>query len=504
MSTYDAIIIGSSIEGLATAGLLAKAGRHVIVLEARDVLGGLAAPRAFHDGFTAPGVLHDASCLHEDVVRRLALERHGLVRHSTPTVRLADEDGGGIAIDHSGVSGPDADRFAAWRAWIKKVSPVVHQLLDNPAPPLDGSLPRLAWSALRLGATLRKLGRRDMTEFLRVPPMCAADWLNEWFEDERLKAGLAAPALEGLWGGPWSAGTAANLLFREVMSGPDVAGGASAVVDALAACLREAGAELRTGARVTAIRCRNGRAMGVSLHRGDTVDAPIVASALDPQTTLLDLLSPTDIPPDLAHDVTGWRCRGTTAKVHLAIEGPAPFIGDDGRPVDVARTGASLDDLERAFDAVKYGEMSEHPVLDIRVPSLVSPELAPEGHHVVSIMAHFAPFELRAGWSDETRELLGRNVVATLARHVPDIADRIVAQETLTPADLEAELGLCGGHVHHGEMALDQMLSLRPSVGCADHSAPVPGVFLCGPGTHPGPNPWMGCARLAARRILAR
>ncbi len=503
MSTYDAIIIGANIEGLATAGLLAKAGRHVVVLEASDVLGGLAARRSFHDGFAAPGILHDASRLQRDVVRRLELENHGLIRRDATTL-LVSEGQDDIAVNHDGISGPDAERFNAWRAWIDKVSPVVHSLLDSPAPPLDASLPRLAWPALRLGAKMRKLGRRDMTEFLRVPPMCAADWLDEWFEDDGLKAGIAAPAMEGLWGGPWSAGTAATLLFREVTAGQDVVGGASAVVDALEDCLRANRVEVRTNSRVTSIRCRDDRAVGVTLARGDTVDAAVVASALDPQTTLLDLLGPTDLPPNLVHDISGWRCRGTTAKMHLAIEGPAPFVGDDDRPVDVVRTAGSLDHLERAFDSIKYGEMSEHPILDIHVPSLGSPELAPEGHHVVSIMAHFAPFELREGWSDETRDALTTSILATLARHAPHVTNRIVGQETLTPADLESELGLRGGHVHHGEVALDQLLSLRPSVACANHSTPLPGLFLCGPGTHPGPVPWMGSARLTARRVLSQ
>ena len=365
MSTYDAIIIGANIEGLATAGLLAKAGRHVVVLEASDVLGGLAARRSFHDGFAAPGILHDASRLQRDVVRRLELQNHGLIRRDATTL-LVSEGQDDIAVNHDGISGPDAERFNAWRAWIDKVSPVVHSLLDSPAPPLDASLPRLAWPALRLGAKMRKLGRRDMTEFLRVPPMCAADWLDEWFEDDGLKAGIAAPAMEGLWGGPWSAGTAATLLFREVTAGQDVVGGASAVVDALEDCLRANRVEVRTNSRVTSIRCRDDRAVGVTLARGDTVDAAVVASALDPQTTLLDLLGPTDLPPNLVHDISGWRCRGTTAKMHLAIEGPAPFVGDDDRPVDVVRTAGSLDHLERAFDSIKYGEMSERPILDIR------------------------------------------------------------------------------------------------------------------------------------------
>ncbi len=505
MSTHDVIIIGGSVDGLATAALLAKAGKDVLLLEARDTHGGLAARRGFHDGFASPGILHDASRLQPEVVTQLNLTAHGLLQIPAPPVLCADGDDDGVTLGKDGPSldAEEARRYADWRAWVGKVTPVVRSLLDEPAPPIAASLPRLAWPALRLGAALRRLGRRDMMEFLRVPPMCAADWLNEWLEDERLKAAIAAASMQGVWGGPWSAGTASQVLFHQATDqGTQVAGGPAALVEALINATEAAGARLRTGAKVTDIRCKGARVTGVALENGENLEAPVVVSALDPQATFLGLMSNADVPPGLAADLSGWRCRGTTAKVHLAVADAPPFGDADGEPIEHIQTGATLDDVERGFDALKYGAVSEDLVLDIRVPSLSDPTLAPRDHHVISVMAHFVPRDLEGGWTEDATTSLGDSVVARLEELSPGLGDRILAREVVTPADLESELGLSGGHVLHGEPALDQMLSLRPTVSCSGHETPVPGLFLCGPGTHPGGVEWMGSARLATRRVL--
>jgi len=334
--------------------------------------------------------------------------------------------------------------------------------------------------------------------------MCVADWLNEWFEAKLLKAGLAGPAVLGTWLGPWSAGTVVTLLLQESVAGREVLGGPAGLTAALAAACRSHGGEIRTSAAVKRLRIAAGRAEGVELESGESLDASQVVSSCDPRLTFLEMTPPRALPQDLEGVLRHWRCRGTTAKVHLALNGPLDFAGRPGGVFEAARTGEELDDLERAFDAVKYGEFSTLPVLDVRVPTLSDPGLAPKGHHVVSILASFAPHALRSGWTDASRKAFGDAVVAALARYAPSLPGRIVAGEVLSPVDLERRYGLTGGHIHHGEHSLDQLFSLRPSPSCSRHATPIHGLFLCGSGTHPGGGVTCAPGALAAAAILSR
>ena len=509
---YDVIVIGGGHNGLTAAGLLAKAGRKVLLLERRDRLGGLCSPEEFHPGYKVPGVLHDTASVRPQVVDALQLERHGLsLRSEEVPTYLPKLNASGLllyrdptlaAAEIGRISAKDAQSYADFRAFLARVQGFFRRITEQRAPDLKnmslGHLFEIAGSAL----ALRRLPEKDLLEVLRIGPMSVADWLNEWFETSLLKAGLAHQAVSGNWLGPWSSGTVVTFLLSEISARREVVGGPASLVRALEAACRDRGAEIRLRNAAARIVLTSGRVRGVALEDGSEIAAPVVLSSCDPKRTFLGLMSPRDVPPGLADGIRTWRCRGTTAKIHLALSGGLEFAGRPGAQIEAARTGENLDELERAFDAVKYGERSQLPVLDVRVPSLSDPTLAPAGHHVVSILAHFAPYHLRGGWNQERREALGEAVLASLSRHAPTLRERLVSGEVLTPLDLEERLGITEGHIHHGEQCLDQLFSLRPLPSCSRHSTPVPGLYLASGGTHPGGGVTCAPGALAADAVL--
>ena len=509
---YDVIVIGGGHNSLTAAGLLGKSGRKVLVLERRGILGGLAAEEEFHRGYRSPGVLHDTAGVRRGVADALSLERYGLrFRTEEVPTYLCQHEGGGLLLFRDAAAGApeirnfsrkDADRYPEFRAFLDRIRPFFQRLTDQPAPDLRelslGHLFELAGSAL----ALRRLAEKDMLEVLRIGPMCIADWLNEWFESKLLKAGLAHQAILGSWLGPWSAGSVLTFLLTELSADREVEGGAPALIAALAKACEANGVEIRTHAVVALLRPGSARMAGVTLEDGTEIEAPIVVSGCDPKRTFQKLMSPRSVPASLAETMGLWRCRGTTAKVNLALSGPLEFAGRPGAPIEAARTGEEPDDLERAFDAVKYGRCSEKPILEVRIPTVTNPSLAPAGHHVVSMLVHFAPYHLRGGWTDERREALGEAAVEALAKHAPSLRERIVSAELLTPTDLEERYGATEGHLLHGEPALDQMFSLRPHPSCARHATPIPGLFLASGGTHPGGGISCAPGALCAREVL--
>lgn len=487
----DVLVIGGGVNGLVAAARLATAGKSVRLVERRALLGGLAAGEEFHPGYRHTGILHDTRGVREAVVAGLGLDVRR--RDDGPGTYVPETSGPGVLIhpnvettraDLARRSVPDADAWVKWRRFLRDIGPFIRKLTDEAPLPLDGGRDVL-WRALKTGLAWRKLGEANMLEVLRIMPMCAADWLEEWFADRLLAAALCGSALEATWTGPWSAGSTLNLVLAEAAADREIAGGPAALVAALEEKVREARVDVHLDAAVRCIRLQEGGVRGVDLADGTSFDAPCIVATCDPKTTLLDLVSPRDLPVELQRPVMNVRSRGTTAKVHLALNGPLQFSGREGA-FEAARTGECVDDIERAFDAVKYGEYSKTPWLDIRVPTVHDPSLAPSGHHVVSILVHYAPFDLRAGWDDAAREALGDAVVDRLATYAPSVTDRIVAREVLTPVDLAERYGLAGGHLHHGELALDQCLSMRPVPACGTYVTPIPGLFLGGAGSHPG------------------
>jgi phytoene dehydrogenase-like protein len=513
VSVGAAVVIGAGQNGLAAAVGLAAAGRRVVVLERREAIGGLAGAVEIHPGYRVPGILHDEGLIEPRIAARLGLERHGLAFREAPPVLLAGAAGGpGILLDRDAAraageigaaSQRDAAAYARYRAFFAKLRPLIAGLMTAPPPPLTPARPADFWAIARQGLMAWRLGRRDTLELLRVAPMCVADFLNERFETPLLVAGLAAPAVIGTWAGPWSAGTATNLLLAEAAPGRQVAGGPAALIAALERAARAAGVTLRTGAEVARIRVEDRRATGVTLVSGETIDAGLVLATCDPKRAFLDLLAPGTLPIRIEHEFRRIRMRGTAAKVHLALSGPLALAARPGQLVEHLRIGGGhVDDLERAFDAVKYGQAAAAPHLEIRVPSVADPGLAPAGHHVVSILASYAPHTLDGGWTGAQRTAFLDAVLAALERHAPDLRQRLVAAELLTPADLESRYALTGGQLHHGEPALDQLLVLRPAPSAARYATAIHGLYLGGSGSHAGGGVNCAAGALAAAAAL--
>ncbi len=509
------IVIGAGPNGLAAAATLARGGRPVLILERSQRLGGMAAREEFHAGFSSVGVHHDTAGLRPAVAKDLDLERHGLrFVEWEPTLVVPDPGGPPLllhgeteraASELASISAADAEAWRRWNAQLQRWRRALEPLLSRAPPHLDDASAGGVFRLAGQGLSLRRLGRADLTELLRVGPMCAADWLDECFETPRLKAALAAQAVAGTWMGPWSAGSAAMLIMDRCTRRRSVVGGAAAVSAALAAAARAAGVVIRTRAEVASLAVTSGRVTGVVLGSGETVNADAVLASCDPRHALLDLLGPRDLSPDLADQARAWRCRGTTAKLDLALDGPLRFTGAETEVFERALlVPDDVDGVERAFDAVKYGRWSDTPVLDVYVPSVSDPSLCPPRQRVVSVLVHFAPYDLRVGWDDAAREALRDTVLERLKAFAPSIAGHILGERMLSPADLERRYGVTGGHLHHGEHALDQLLHLRPAPSCAHYATPVPGLFLAGSGNHPGGGVTGAPGWLGAKALLGR
>ncbi len=504
MTAYDVIVIGGGHNGLVTAALLAGNDRKVVVLERHAVLGGLAVGDEFHTGFTAAGLLHDTSGVNSRLIDQLGLQP--LVTGPLPVFAPQHpDDGPGLLLHRDPAraageiethSAADMRRYGEYHALLRRLRPFTSGLFDSEPPALAGDGSSL-WELTGRAVALRRLGRGDMMELLRIVPMALADWLNEWFESELLRSTLALPAIAGTRTGPWSPGNVANLLRLESMAGKPVTGGPKGFIDALESAARQRGVDIRTDAEVRRVCTAHGAVTGARLSDGETIDAPVVAASCDPKQVFLKLVDPAAVTPKLNHQVDKLRGSGTTAKVDLAISGPLRFACRPDLDVVHAHVVTTIDDMERAFDATKYGRCSEQPVLDVYTPT----GQAPDGHCVVSIVAHFAPHDLAGGWTDAARERLGDIVVATLARYAPDLPGQVIARRVQTPVDIETRYGVTGGHIHHVEHALDQMV-VRPVPQCARYATPIRGLYLCGSGSHPGGGLTGGPGMLAAAAIL--
>ncbi|UCH83602.1 MAG: NAD(P)/FAD-dependent oxidoreductase [Candidatus Latescibacterota bacterium] len=504
-TTYDAVVIGGGHNGLTTAALLAKRGRKVVLLEKRDTTGGLAAADEFYPGFHSPGVLHDTSGVRHHLVASLGLARHGLVLEpEPPSLYGCSHDGEGLHLYHdpgraageiSKFSKRDAGRYAEYRDFLKRVSSFINGLFDD-APMSLGSLDsNVLWPILKKGLGFKRLGRSDMVELIRVIPMSLADWLDEWFESDLLKSILAMPAIRGAFVGPRSPGSAFNLLLWECRKGSAVRGGSGALVKALEGAARSAGVEIRTGVGVSGIDVDGGRASGVTLADGEGIKARLVAASNDPKSVFFGMIPGIAINEKLAHRIHALRSNGTTAKVDIGLKQRLQPKGAAKTDVEFFSTGQSLTEIEKAFDAVKYRQCSDRPILDVAVPN-------GDGGPVMSALVHYAPYDLEGGWNDDRRDALGARVVEMLSEVVPGLGDQIETVRVLTPADIESHFGTSGGHVHHGDHMLDQLF-VRPSPECARHHTPIRGLFLCGSGSYPGGGITCAPGALAAQAILS-
>jgi len=562
MNKYDAIIIGGGHNGLTTAVLLAKKGKKVILLEKRNILGGMAAGEEFHPseiassvrfhgvnpGYRTTGLLHDTSGVRQSVIKALQLEKYGLkISSERAAFALLSKEGQDITISSNTketaesierFSKKDAAAYIEYRDFIDRISGFFGKLLNEIPPDIigcqvetpDTTLKQL-WVLAKKGLALRLLGKRTMLELLRAAPMCVADFLNERFETDFLKAGIAAPAIYGSFTGPWSAGNTLNLLLWECTAKNNITGGPQALILALENAAKDAGVEMRTDACVQKILLnQEGRVEGVEIRGSSTyakvsvdnssskekevINARVVAASCTPKETFLNLLASNEIEYRLENSIAHIRSRGTTAKVSLALNkmirfkyGTAQYknTGKEEKAeingFKFIRTCNSLDEMEKAFDCVKYRTFSDDLILDIHVPTVSNPQLAPEGHCVVSILAHFVPLNLDGGWTDEKRKKLGDKVVKCLEQYAPNVSGSIAGREILSPVDLEERYGLTEGHIYHGEHAADQLIT-RPVPSCARYATPIPGLYLCGSGSHPGGGITCAPGALAAEAIL--
>lgn len=520
-ATRDVVIIGGGHNGLVTAFYLAKAGFKPLLLERRPEIGGAAITQEFHPGFRCSTLAHSAGPILPEILRDMQLAHHGL-RFVTPEIGITalSPDGRSLALYNDGqraaqevskFSQKDAGKYVEFQQSLKKIGRVIAEVLRLPPPDIDDPSRSDLWSMLQTGRSLRKLGKQDMYRLLRWGPMAVADLVAEFFETELLRATIAARGIFGTALGPWSAGSSLVLLIRAAGdihpagSSSFAVGGMGAVTQSMAAAANEAGTEIRTATEVSEIRINDSAATGVVLASGEEIGARTVISNADPRRTLLKLVDPTHLAPDFAMKLAHYRMPGTVAKMNLALSALPGFtaLKENNEALrGRLHVGPEIDYLERAFDESKYGSFSSSPYLEVAVPSLTDPSLAPPGKHVMSIYMQYAPFKLKSGDWDSQRDALGNTVVKTLAEYAPNLPELIEDGQIITPQDLEDTYGLTGGHIFHGELALDQFFTMRPLLDWARYRTPVRNLYLCGSGTHPGAGLTGGSGFNAAREIL--
>ncbi|UCF37567.1 MAG: NAD(P)/FAD-dependent oxidoreductase [Acidobacteriota bacterium] len=483
MST-DVVVIGGGHNGLTAATYLARSGAGVLLIEQQSQLGGLCAPREFSAGFTVPGLLHDTACFRDWIVKDLGLSEFGLERQKPSVIAVPDSGESILLLDPSDPAQAVPD-LADWRKEIAAVRTVIRDLVDQPPLSLEPSGVGSYLELLRQGFGIFRLGDRDFHTLARILPTSLEDWLLRHTSDGPVAEALAADALFGSFTGPKAAGTAANLLIRECCAGEPISGGPAGLIAALETAAKAAGVQIRTGMAVQQIEVSGGRVTGVRLEDGELLESRAVLATCDPKTTFMRLVDPAQNTLSFETRVNNIRSRGTAGKIHLAVKGAFNPNGSPEPLEHIRYAGGGFNAIERAFDALKYNQISESPYLDIWIPSASNPSLAPEGHHVVSILAYGAPFELTGGWDDSARERLTEIVLSKLNEIAPAIQDQVVAMETLGPADIAAAYGVTGGQLGHVEYALDQFHVMRPAPECARYATPIAGLFVGGSGSHP-------------------
>jgi phytoene dehydrogenase-like protein len=519
---YDAVIIGGGHNGLTAAAYLARAGRKVLVLERRHVVGGAAVTEEVFPGFHFSVCSYVVSLLRPEIIRELDLSRHGL--------QLLPLDGtftplpGGDYLwrtdDHDFTrhqlarhSMRDAENYDDFSEAMARIAQFVKPTLAMTPPDIRRPGLRGAVQLATLARRYTQLAPDDQTRLVQMMTMSVVDFLKLWFETDALIATMAASGTIGTFLGVRSPGTAYVLLHHYMGEIDGVfrswglaRGGTGSVSNAIAAAAREAGAEIRTSAAVASIRVNAGRAAGVVLANGEVIDASLVASSADPHVTFLRLLDPSTLPAAFVTGVRNFRFRGASAKVNLALDALPRFTArpeGDAHLRGAISISPSVDYMERAYDDAKYGKFSRRPYMDIVIPSLTDPSVAPAGKHVMSCFVQYAPYHLADGTWDEQREALGDAVIDTLTEYAPNMRDIVLHRQVVTPLDLERDWSLTEGNIFQGELSPDQLFFMRPLPGWAQYRTPIQGLYLCGAATHPGGGIMAAPGRNAARTILA-
>lgn len=516
---YDAIVIGAGPNGLVSAAYLARAGKKVLVLERRATVGGIAATEEVFPGFRYSPCAHLASHFASEIIAELDLRRHGLeILPLDPLLLAPSLEGRPLVIARNSnqaaeqialQSKTDAQKYGAFCALLKNLCGFLRTLYDIAQPDKATGEFFDSFELIKAGLKFRGLGEKQMYEFLRILPMSSADLLNEWFDNDLLKASLAASGMLASFVGPRQQGTCFNLLHHQLgesngalRTAGFVRGGIGNLTQALARAAQQAGAAIRTDSEVVNVITKDGAATGVALRSGDEVGARMVISAAGVKHTFQKLVEPTYLDPHFLLAVRNIRARGTVAKVNFAVDTLPKFKGaEPGHLAGIIHIGPTLEYLERAADDAKYGRFSRQPFLEITIPSISDPSLAPAGKHVLSVWMQSAPYHLKEGAWNEQRNALGDTVVRLIEKYAPGFESSILHGQVLTPLDLEQTYGLDEGHPYHAELALDQLFFMRPVPGWSRYRTPIENLYLCGSGTHPGGGVTGLPGKYAAREI---
>jgi phytoene dehydrogenase-like protein len=519
---YDAIIIGGGHNGLTTAAYLARAGKKVLVLERRHVLGGAAVTEEVFPGFKFSVCSYVVSLLRPEIIRDLDLPRHGLEilpldGTFTPMPsgdylwRVNDHGKTHREIArHSKLDAEAYDEFGkAMQAMCRFVKPILSMVPPDPATLNPKELMKL----LFIGRRFQGMTSEDKYNQVQLMTMSAIDFLDQWFETDVLKATMSASGIIGTFLGVRSPGTA-YVLLHHYMGEIDGAfrswgfarGGTGAISNAIADAAREAGAEIRVQAPIAKIIVRHSKAKGVVLADGEEIYADIISSSVDPRLTFTKLIGEGVLPSAFLEEVNRYKFRGSSGKVNLALDALPSFKCLPGPGVHLRGAisiSPSVEYMERAYDDAKYGNFSRRPYIDMVIPTLTDPSIAPPGKHIMSCFVQYAPYKLRPGlnWDDQ-KEAFGDNVINTISEYAPNIKDIILHRQVVTPLDLERDFGLSEGNIFQGELSLEQLFFLRPLPGWAQFRTPIKNLYMCGSATHPGGGIMGGPGRLAALEIL--
>ena len=520
-TTYDAIVIGGGHNGLVNAAYLARAGRKVLVLEGRDRVGGAAVTEEVFPGFKFSVFSYVVSLLRPEIIRDLDLPGHGLqiLPLESTITPLPNGDYLGMWGDADKTrreiarhSRKDAEAIAEFGRLMHHMAMAVRPILGMLPPDPTSLSPKELLSMARFGQHFRGLGEENFHSLFKLMTMSSSDFLDEWFEFGPLKATKSASGIIGTFLGPRSPGTA-YVLLHHYMGEIDGAfrawgfakGGTGSISESIAGAARKFGAEIRTSAKVLQVIVKNGRATGVALESGEEISAKVVVSGLDPNQTFRRLVDPKEMPSEITEAIGRFRYRGSSGKVNLALSELPNFTclpGNGAHLRGAISISPSIDYLERAHDDAKYGEFSRKPYMDVIIPSMIDPGMAPPGKHVMSIFVQYCPYHLNGGWTDAKREAFGDTVIDTLAEYAPNLKNAILHRQVITPLDIENMIGLTEGNIFQGELALHQLFFLRPLPEWAKYRTPIKQYYQCGAGTHPGGGIMGASGRLAALEIL--